>query len=364
MAGGDKTNSDFTVFKSSDEIQSLANKVADWQIANLRADYQRQWPEDNRLTSWVYGAMYVGFLRWAETIDNKSYMRFLISLGVEFDWQLAGRKFNADDHVVGQTWLRLYETYGDPSMLEPTLANMRQILASPSAQPMAYDDHAHTERWTWCDALFMAPPVWAKLANITGESQFRDFMFREYLATKKHLFDENEALFYRDNSFIKQRENGEKVFWSRGNGWVFAGLALLIPELPDGPQKRELLNLYKKMADRLLSLQRSDGFWPMSLLNSENYPTSETSGTGFFSFGLAWGVNAGVLDGEKYIPAAYKAWSAVASKVDEQGFLGYVQPIGAAPGEAWPDRTEVYGVGAFLLASSELIKFVQQNKSK
>ena len=110
------------------------------------------------------------------------------------------------------------------------------------------------------------------------------------------------------------------------------------------------------MAKKLLEIQTPQGHWAMSLLGQEFYPTPETSGSSFFTFGLAWGINEGILDRVTYLPAVEKAWKAMMGHVTEEGMLSYVQPIGAEPGEAYPDKTEVYGVGAFLSAGSEMYK--------
>ena len=99
--------------------------------------------------------------------------------------------------------------------------------------------------------------------------------------------------------------------------------------------------------------------WSMGLLGGvEAYPIKETSGTSFFVFGMAWGINNGFLDRAKYEPVVLKAWNVLTTCVTEDGLLGYVQPVGAAPGDSFPDKTEVYGVGAFLAASTEVYKLV------
>ena len=110
------------------------------------------------------------------------------------------------------------------------------------------------------------------------------------------------------------------------------------------------------MARKLLEIQTPQGHWAMSLLGQEFYPTPETSGSSFYIFGLAYGINKGILDHETYEPAVRKGWKAMTDCITEEGMLGYVQPIGAAPGKAWPDKTEVYGTGAFLSAGSEVFK--------
>ena len=180
-------------------------------------------------------------------------------------------------------------------------------------------------------------------------------MFEEYKATTDHLFDPEESLFYRDYRYFERREeNGRKMFWSRGNGWVFGGLALIIDELPPGEQEDYFVDLFKKMAPAVAALQTSQGHWAMSLLAADLYPTPETSGTAFFTYGLAWGINNGLLDSAQYEPVVMKGWDALVSHITKDGMLGYVQPVGADPGEAWPDKTEVYGTGAFLAAGSEV----------
>ena len=184
-------------------------------------------------------------------------------------------------------------------------------------------------------------------------------MHQEYKATYDLLWDKKEHLFYRDTSYFDQREaNGNKVFWSRGNGWVFGGLALMIPDLPkDWKHTPFYLQTYKQMATKIKTLQRQDGTWSMGLLGgTEGYPIKETSGTSFYIFGLAWGVNQGILDKAEYLPTITKGWNALTASVQPTGLLGYVQPVGAAPGDSFPNKSEVYGTGAFLAAASEVYK--------
>ena len=208
----------------------------------------------------------------------------------------------------------------------------------------------------------MSPTVWVMVSNLTRDRKYIDFMVQEWKATTNHLFDKKENLYYRDGSYFNQLDNGTKIFWARGNGWVFAGLANVIQEL--GPNDKDypyFLKLYKKMARKLLEIQTPQGHWAMSLLVQKFYPTPETSGSSFFTYGLAWGINKGILDKSTYGSVVQKAWNAMVSYVNSDGMLTYVQPIGAEPGEAFPDKTEVYGVGAFLSAGSEVYKLYGGN---
>lgn len=363
-----------------ESVKALTQKVADWQIEHFDEEGKyralpRKPPEwMNREQyhdlEWHHGALYAGMNQWRKVADNpQKYTNWLIAIGERNDWSLHRRPYHADDHTVGQFYLALYEDYNDPAMLEPTREQFDWILKNRKTgtlQWLAEDTHAH-DRWGWSDALFMAPPVWARLAKVTGDPKYLEFMDEEYHATFDLLWSDKDHLFWRDSSYFDQSEkNGEAIFWARGNGWVFGGLALMIPDLPRSWEGRDFyLDLYKTMATRLKEIQRDDGTWSMGLLGgTEGYPIMETSGTSFFTFGLAWGINQGILDRDTYEPVVLRAWQALSGAVTDEGLLGYVQPVGAAPGDSFPNYTEVYGVGAFLAAGSELYKMLLPDEAK
>lgn len=338
------------------EVKAEMKRVADWQIDHFRYSYSGHSKPHHPL-DWTNGALYVGMVKWAELSADEKYYEWLKGIADEHDWSLYKRKYHADDHTVGQLYAELYRKYGDDAMLAPTIKQFDFILYHPSNSLLNWNTPYHQDRWNWCDALFMSPPVWAKLYKITGEQKYLDFMVEEYKATTDFLFDKKEHLYYRDERYISQRDNGTKVFWARGNGWVFAGLANILTELePNSKEYKYFAKIYRKMAKKLLEIQTPEGHWAMSLLGQDFYPTPETSGSSFFTFGLAWGINQGLLDADDYEPAVRKAWNAMVSHITDDGMLGYVQPIGAAPGKAWPDKTEVYGTGAFLSAGTEVYK--------
>ena len=359
-------------------VKQLTKQVADWQIAHHeeQGEYRAiptdppDWATRERYhdLEWHHGALYAGMNEWRKVSDDAKYTRWLKYIGEKNQWQLHKRPYHADDHTVGQFYLSLYSEFQDSSMLMPTKERFDWILQNPKEGTLEWEaenTHAH-DRWGWSDALFMAPPVWARLAKLTGEDKYLEFMDQEYHATYDLLWSEEDQLFWRDSSyFSKSEQNGEDIFWSRGNGWVFGGLALMIPDLPKDWEGREFyVDLYKDMAARVKTIQRDDGTWSMGLLGgTEGYPEVETSGTAFFTFGLAWGVNNGLLDKEEYRPVIEKAWRALKLAVNHEGMLTYVQPVGAAPGDSYPDYTEVYGVGAFLAAGSELYKMLKAERN-
>ncbi|MFK7811751.1 MAG: glycoside hydrolase family 105 protein [Maribacter sp.] len=338
------------------EVKNVMKRVADWQIENYKGLFSGHEKPHHPL-DWTNGALYVGMVKWAAMAEDESYYNWLKEIGKESEWKLHRRKYHADDHTVGQMYIELFRKYQDSAMIQPTIEQFNFIRMHPSQSVLNWKTPYHQDRWNWCDALFMSPPVWAKLSKLTGEKKYLDFMVSEYKATTDFLFDKEENLYYRDESFMGKLDNGTKIFWSRGNGWVFAGLTNVMNELdPSSEEYKYFLGLYKKMAAKLLEIQTPVGHWSMSLLGQEFYPTPETSGSSFFTYGLAWGINNGILDKDEYGDAVKKGWNAMVSHVTDEGMLGYVQPIGAAPGSAWPDKTEVYGTGAFLSAGSEVYK--------
>lgn len=345
---------------SKSEVKQSMRRVADWQIAH----YNKAIYGD---LNWVNATFYLGLAHWAavaeQTDQDDSYYKWLLRLGNRNYWQVDQRMYHADDICISQAYLYLYEKYKRKGMLIPTLARAEWVATHPSSGSfrLDYSDGSTLERWTWCDALFMAPPVYMKLYNITGDKKFIRFMDKEYKVTYDYLFDKDENLFYRDHRYFTMKEaNGAKVFWGRGNGWVLGGLVEILRELPAKSKYRPFYEeLFKKLCHRIAGLQSSDGFWHASLLDPASYPSPETSGSGFFVYALAYGINEGLLPAEKMLPVVDKGWKALLSAVEEDGKLGYVQPIGADPKKVTRQMTEVYGPGAFLLAGTEIYRMAQ-----
>jgi rhamnogalacturonyl hydrolase YesR len=260
-------------------------------------------------------------------------------------------------------YLEMYKKHKQNKMIQPLKERAFYVATHPSDAPLSKNDKIGKDtRWSWCDALFMAPPVYAGLYTLTGEQVYKDYLMSEYKACTDSLYDHAESLYYRDCKRIGLQEpNGAKQFWGRGNGWVFGGIPLILNNLPDDDPDREyFVEIYKEMAEAVLKTQDKDGHWHASLLDPGSYPAPENSCSAFFCYGLAWGINNGILDGAKYKKALKKGWSGLVQSVNPDGKLGYVQPVGAAPKKVSMDSTEVYGVGAFLMAGVEIMKMIEK----
>lgn len=334
-------------------IRAVMKRVADWQLSNPSASSNR-YTED----AWTWGAFYTGLTAWSRVANDPKYHDAMMAMGKRFEWKPAKRIYHADDHCVTQTYLELFLQHRDPAMLKPTRERFDFILANQSTNALPFHLPGAKDRWSWCDALFMSPPALARLHTATGDARYLDFMIREWWATTDFLYDQEEHLYFRDSTYFDKREaNGRKIFWSRGNGWVIAGLARVLEHLPkDHPERPRFEHLFRDMAAKVHECQQPDGLWRASLLDPASYPLKETSGSGFFTFALAWGVNHDLLDRDRYKPAVRRAWSALTSCVNAEGKLTHVQPVGADPKHFPPDHSDVFGVGAFLLAGSELLR--------
>jgi len=334
---------------SPDEIRSIAMRVADWQLST---------PSKHASTDWTKAALYAGLMELSRIAPDARYHDAMLAMGQFNRWQLGPRPYHADDHAVGQTYAELFRLHRDPSMIAPMRERFDWIMANPKDDNLSFQLKDKTDRWSWCDALFMAPPAWARLALVTGERRYLDFANRRWWVTSDYLYDRQEHLYYRDDRYFNQREaNGRKVFWSRGNGWVLAGLVRMLQVLPpDYVDRERYVSQYREMAAAIRRVQPDDGVWRSSLLHPEVYPHPETSGTGFFTFALAWGIQEGLLSPGEYEPAVWHAWTGLVRCVREDGRLTHVQPIGADPKHFDPEHSDVYGVGAFLLAATELYR--------
>jgi len=333
-------------------VLTVMQRVADWQLAN---------PSQHKPTDWTQAAGDAGFMALAGISGDAKYRDAMLAMGETNRWQLGARKYHADDHAVGQTYAELYFLYREPKMIAPLQASFDYILANPSTAPsldFSLPQHKSQELWSWCDALFMGPPTWMRLYTATGDKKYLNFGVAEWWRTTDYLYDKDEHLYFRDSTYFKKAEaNGKKVFWGRGNGWVMGGLVRVLQYLPTNhPDRPRFEQLFKDMSAKILTCQQADGLWRASLLDPDSYPLKETSGSGFYTYALAWGVNQGLLGRAQFEPAVRKAWAALVSCVDADGKLTHVQPIGADPKKFSEESTEVYGVGAFLLAGSEVYR--------
>lgn len=333
------------------DVIRVMTAAADWQLAH---------PSKHPSYDWTQAPFYIGLNAFAPISgDAPKYLAAVRRNGEENKWRPGTRPLCADDHAITQSYFMLHAAQPDPAIIKPSLDTLSQVSLFPYDESLEFENWEKTWRqWTWCDALFMSPPAYVLAGKATGDRAYVDFMNKMWWKVTDFLYDKEEHLYFRDSRFFDQRSaNGKKIFWSRGNGWVLAGLARVLQDMPaDYPHRKRFETLFREMASKVAAIQDTDGYWKSNLLDPKATPRPETSGTAFFVYGLAWGVNHGLLERTMYEPTIRKGWSAVVRAVHPDGKLGWVQMIGDQPGDTSADGTEIYGVGALLLAGSEVQK--------
>lgn len=312
-------------------------------------------PADQGSAEWQRAVYMLGDLAAAEVVGEPLYIDYAVAWAIEEDFELAGENIhtrNPDNHAAGQAYLTLYERFHDPVYTAAISLSLDFIVRS-----LQRDD------WSYTEAQFNAGPAYVMLGELFDQPRYIDTMFQLYTFARdrRHLYDEAEGLWFRDAEFLccERTDRGRKVFWSRGNGMVIAAHARILERLdPASPYRRDFETVLQAMAAALARVQRDDGFWNVSLADDEDHPGPESSGTAFIVYGIALGINEGLLDRATYLPVVEKGWRAlVDNAVRADGVLGYVQGPGDEPEDDQPvtlRSTQDYGVGAFLLAGREM----------
>jgi unsaturated rhamnogalacturonyl hydrolase len=326
-------------------VKAAMRKVADWQTARIL---------DTPSQDWTFATFYLGMLSASDTLEDPKYHDVVLGVAEHFHWTLGPRDSHADDQAIAQAYLRLYREKPDPARIAALRQQFDHVMLLP--------DNPAKPVWWWCDALFMAPPAWAGLSAATHDPRYLAYMDREWHITEDLLWDPQAKLFSRDEAYRSRREkNGAKLFWSRGNGWVMGGLVGVLSVLPaDDPRRAFYVARLQQMSAAVAKIQGPDGLWRAGLLDAREYALPETSGSAFFVYAMAWGINHHLLDAALYRPIVDKGWAGLVRNVYADGRLGSVQPVGEAPGAYSAGASAVFGTGAFLLAGTEVSRMSQE----
>ena len=354
------------------QAQRLPKKKQVLKTLRLTNDYfMKAWPDPGKeITTnktrpsnlWTRAVYYEGLMALYKVDKQQRYIDYAVDWGQKHKWGLRnGRNTrDADDQAAGQTYIDLYLLDPQPERIQDIKFSVDNMVNSPKV-----DD------WHWIDALQMAMPVFARLGKVYKDNAYYEKMYALYNHAKtvqggNGLYNPTDDLWWRDKDFVPpyKEPNGEDCYWSRGNGWVVAALVRVLEIMPkDAPHREEYQKTYLEMINALVPLQRPDGYWNVSLHDPTNFGGKEVSGTSLFIYGMAWGVNNGLLDAKFYNPIIAKAWNAMAKEaVHPNGFLGYVQGTGKEPKDGQPVNYtskpdfEDYGLGCFLLAGTEIMK--------
>ena len=355
--------------ESSREVLSLIDKVNDyWQAHNA----------PNKRAFWDHAAYYTGNMEAYRLMGKAQWYQYSDQWCRHNDWK--GAKSNdkrnwkyqwygeGDDFVLFGDWQICFQTYIDMYNLVPT-----DYKVARAKEVMAYECQMQDNKfWWWADALYMVMPVMTKMYRLTNNEMYLDKLYENFLWSDSLMWDAEAQLYYRDGKYIwpkvKTSCDGGKSFWARGDGWVLAGLAKVLADMPRDYRNRDIfVQRFQQLAEGVARCQQAEGYWSRSMLCEGDAPGPETSGTAFFCYGLEWGVNHGYLNKNTYGPVIERAWNYLRSKaLQPDGSIGFVQPIGEKP-----DPTKIvdshsqapFGTGAWLLAACERVRYLDETCS-
>jgi Predicted unsaturated glucuronyl hydrolase involved in regulation of bacterial surface properties, and related proteins len=325
-------------------IQAVIKKVADWQLKEAQ-------PSFNQL--WTYAAMYDGLLAASDATGISTYRDAVLKYSEEEKWLLIDNRFpHADDEAMGKSYMYLYLRDPKGARKPVRMANTKDVMDRLVVRP---DDPAKLV-WWWCDALYMAPPVLSQMYKATGDKKYLEYMDKEWWQTSAKLYSPTDHLYFRDDRYLTQKQaNGKSLYWSRGNGWVLGGLVKVLEIMPkDYPTRPKYVQQFKEMAEEVKKIQGEDGLWRSGLLDPGAYDLPEVSGSAFFTYAIAYGINEHILDRKTYLPVVQKSWPAMLKHIYADGRLGSIQPVDGQPGKFKASSSHVYGVGGFLMAGYQM----------
>jgi unsaturated rhamnogalacturonyl hydrolase len=333
-----------------ENVLAILHKVNDYQLAHPSRD-----PQIDTGHEWSRATYYTGVMAFHRATGDEKLLAQALRWAEEKKWQPGPETPGTNKLTCTQTYLELFFIKRDPKMIAPTI---KWVNSGEPTSPSG------AKIWYLCwgekiaDSLYVAPPALAMLSEATGEKKYLDYMDAFYWDIHEGLFDAEAGLFYRDKNFIGRKSaNGRKVFWSRGNGWVIAGIPRILEHLPkDHPTYARYVKLYKTMAAAVVKAQQSDGLWRANLADPDEFPAKESSGSAFFCYALAWGINRGVLDRDSYLPVVRRAWTGLVQCVSPEGKVQWGQLVGEQPEAVGQTDTHEYVTGTFLLAGSEMLK--------
>ena len=364
----------WTCSKKPDNEKALATPQKQEVInalTRVNDAWQDEHPDAKEWPFWHNSAYHIGNLAAYSLTQKQEYLDYSLTWADHNDWQGAKSQNpeewkltygETDEHVLFGDWQACFQVYIDLYHMDP-----EEYKIARAKEVMDYQVHTDEDGyWWWIDGLYMVMPVMPRMYELTGDDIYLDKLFEYYTFTKERVYDEEAGLWYRDAKYIypeHKTNSGKKDFWSRGDGWVFAAHARTLDKLPeDNPYREEYVEVFTSMAEALKDTQQPEGYWTRSLLDPEQAPGPETSGTAFFTYGMLWGINNGILDEAEYRSTALKGWKYLSeTAIQPDGRLGYVQPIGekAIPGQIVDENsTSDFGVGAFLLAATEMVRYI------
>lgn len=354
---------------TADEVKNTIRKVNSYWQTNHPAEVRSFW--DN-------AAYHTGNMEVYHLLGDENMLDYSIRWAEHNKWTGATEPDKANwkyrnygegqDYVLFGDWQICFQTYIDLYNILPA-----DVRVARAMEVMSFEkDSKDHDYWWWVDALYMVMPVMTKMYKLTGDEAYIDKLYDNLTYSDSIMLDSETGLYFRDAKYIYPKHKtlaGKKDFWARGDGWALAGLAKVLQDVPKHNRHyRFFLKKFQTLAESVAKLQQPEGYWTRSMMDPEQAPGPETSGTAFFTYGMLWGINNGCLNETKYMPVVERAWNYLTTKaMQKSGKIGFVQPIGekAIPGQVIDQNSEAnFGTGAWLLAACEYVRYLNRNSVK
>ena len=353
-----------------EQVVELITKVNNYWQANNKPEVRAFW--DN-------AAYHTGNMEVYKMLKDQKMLDYSIRWAEHNDWTGATEANPAKwkykpygegkQHVLFGDWQICFQTYIDLYNIEAAKGNAAasEYMVKRAKEVMHYEVYSEpTDYWWWSDALYMVMPVMTKMYKLTGDTKYLDKLYDNLLTTDEIMLDKETNLYFRDGKYVYPKHksaNGKKDFWARGDGWVLAGLAKVLQDMPkDYKHNQFFVDKFQKLAKAVAEIQQPEGYWTRSMMDPEHAPGPETSGTAFFTYGMLGGVNNVYQNNMDYKKVIDRAWTYLTeTAVQADGKVGYVQPIGerAIPGQTVDANSQAnFGVGAVLLTACEYDKYL------
>ena len=361
-------------------VAASAVQARQWtsaQVKDVIRKVNTYWQQNNKAevrSFWDNAAYHTGNMEVYQLLGDQQMLDYSIRWAEHNEWKGAKEADPAkwkyknygegQDYVLFGDWQICFQTYIDLYNLskdEKRVARAKEV--------MGYEaDSRENDYWWWADALYMVMPVMTKMYKLTGDVKYLNKLYDNILYSDGIMLDPETGIYFRDGKYVYPKHksaNGKKDFWARGDGWVLAGLAKVLQDMPETYVRQPFfVNKYVTLARAVAACQQPQGYWTRSMLDPQHAPGPETSGTAFFTYGMLWGVNHGYLSKKEFAPVIAKAWKYLTeTALQSSGKVGYVQPIGerAIPGQTVDQNSEAnFGVGAFLLAACEYVRYLER----
>lgn len=336
---------------------------------------------DSKFNRWEYvnGVLAVGMIRAAKVLNDTRYSdyprkdyRFIFDNLEYFRKQYEG----GDKHAEYEQFFRMGALDDCGSMA----AGLLDVYAfDPRSEYMDYLKRAadyimhrqvklpdstlgrdNPHRLTlWADDLYMSVPFLARMGKLTGDARYFDFAIRQVENFNHYLFDPATGLFF--HCYYTDAGINGVAHWGRANGWLAVAQTALLENLPaDHPKRPELIALLLRQIAGFSRYQdNATGMWHQLLDKQDAY--LESSVTAMFTYTVAKAVDEGWID-QGYMRIAKDGWRGLENEVTPDGEL-----MDVCIGTGIQDNIQFYytrpretndthGLGAFLLAGSEMLR--------